>query len=91
MIPTREHWRIQKWAREQGAVPAQVRRLKFDGEPAILTFTFGEVEEARPDIYPVSWEAFFAEFDLLGLSFAFDECGTDFQIVRVAPAKTLPQ
>ena len=42
MVPTREHWLIKKWAQEYGALPAQIQRLKFDGEPVILTFTFGK-------------------------------------------------
>ncbi len=83
MVPTREHWRIQKWANEQSAIPAQLKRLKHDGEPAILTFLFGEAGEAGPDIYTISWETFFALFDLLNLSIAFDEESTDFCIVKV--------
>ncbi len=83
MVPTREHWRIQRWAHVQNAIPAQIRRLKLDGEPAILTFLFGEVPAAGPEICPISWEAFFAQFDLMKLSMAFDEESTDFSIVKV--------
>lgn len=82
MIPTREHWRIEKWAHEQGAVPAQVLRLKFDGEPAILTFTFGAVDLA-PEISNISWDMFFALFDAMQLSMAFDEKTRQFTIVKV--------
>ena len=54
MVPIRDHKQIQQWAVRNGAVPAQIRRLKFDGEPAILTFLLGNADEARPDIYSVS-------------------------------------
>ena len=83
VLPTRMHWRIEAWALEQGALPAQVRRLKFDGEPATLTFIFGEAKAALPDVYPISWESFFAQFDLQELSMAFDDEAQDFAIVKV--------
>ncbi len=83
MVPTREHLLIQKWANDNGAVPAQVRRHKFDGEPAILTFLFGEIDEYITEIYVISWEMFFAQFDLMGLSMAWDECTPQFSIVKV--------
>ena len=82
MVPTCEHWRIEKWAQENGAIPAQIRRLKFDGEPAILTFLFGKPDGMEPEINPITWEAFFAQFDLLTLSMVFDEQSTDFRIVE---------
>ena len=83
MVPTREHLRIQKWADRSGASPAQVHRLKFDGEPAILTFVFGEVDQAAGDIRLISWDMFFAQFDLLGLSMAWDQETSQFSIVMV--------
>lgn len=91
MVPTREHWRIQKWAFEQGMVPAQKKRLLFDGEPAILTFTCGHSDEAEPDICSISWESFFAVFDLLELSVTYDEHSTQFAIVKVGvPSAAYP-
>ena len=81
-FPTRVHWRIQVWALEQGAVPAQVRRLKLDGEPATLTFLFGEAKAAIPDVYPISWDSFFAQFDLQELSMSFDDKAQEFAIVK---------
>ena len=85
MIPTRDHSLIREWAARCDAFPAQIRRLKFDGEPAILTFTFGEPEEiAKPDICPISWETFFAQFDLLQLSMAWHEETANFVIVKVS-------
>ena len=82
MIPTRDHDQIQQWAERHEALPAQVRQLKFDGEPAVLTFVFGDPDVAKPDIYALTWEMFFAQFDLLQLSIAWDELSTQFSIVK---------
>ncbi len=83
MIPTQDHTLIQQWAVRHNAAPAEINRLKHDGEPAILTFVIGNPHAAEPDIYPISWESFFAQFDLLKLSMAFDEQTSSFDIVRV--------
>lgn len=92
MVPTREHWRIQKWAHDQGAVPAQLHRRVFDGEPAILTFVFGVPPGCVPEILEISWEMFFAQFDLLELSMAFDDRSSQFSIVKVnKPSAVYPQ
>ena len=84
MLPTRDHDLIRIWAAKNDALPAQVQRLKHDGEPAILTFTFGEPEEAaKPNICPISWDMFFAQFDLMKLSMAWDEKTPNFILVKV--------
>ena len=83
LVPTREHWRIERWAHMHGALPAQLQRLKVDGEPAILTFVFGELLTHYAEIVPITWESFFAQFDLMKLSMAFDEETSRFEIVKV--------
>ena len=83
MVPTRDHREIRQWASRHNAHPAEVKRLKHDGEPAILSFIIGEAEAARPDVYPITWESFFAQFDLLKLSLAFDDETPRFDIVKV--------
>ncbi len=83
MIPTRDHKLIRQWADGHSAVPAEIKRLKHDGEPAILTFVIGIPNAGRPDVYPIPWESFFAQFELLKLSMAFDEETPRFDIVRV--------
>ena len=83
MVPTRDHKQIRQWANRHNATPAEIKRLKYDGEPAILTFVIGNPDAAEPDVYPISWESFFAQFDLLMLSVAFDEGAPRFDIVRV--------
>ena len=83
MIPTQDHTLIQQWAVRHNASPAEINRRKHDGEPAILTFVIGNSHAVEPDIYPIPWESFFAQFDVLKLSMAFDEQTPRFDIVRV--------
>ena len=70
--PTADHDEIEAWASRHNAHPAQKKPLIFDSEPAILHFTFGENLETE-DIRSISWESFFAQFDLMGLTLVFDE------------------
>ena len=83
LVPTRDHERIRNWAARHGAVPAEIRRLKFDGDPSILYFLFGNAASGTPELLPISWEDFFARFDLLGLSMAWHEYLPAFDIVHV--------
>ncbi len=43
----------------------------------------GDAKTGTPEIRPISWESFFAQFDLLELSFAFDQQSKQFNLVRV--------
>ena len=70
--PITDHDEIRRWATSVDAVPVEVIGGFHDGEPAILRFTFGTASEAEPTLRPISWESFFAQFDLLGLALAFD-------------------
>ena len=83
MVPTRNHKIIRQWAMTHDATPAEIMPLKFDGEPTILTFLMGDAKAGTPEIRPIKWESFFARFDLLGLSFAFDQRSPQFELVRV--------
>ena len=83
MVPTRDHGEILDWAQKHGATPAQILPLKFDGRAAILYFILeGAAPEAK-ELHPISWDSFFAQFDLLNLSFAYDNHSSQFHIVRV--------
>lgn len=82
MLPTRDHAVIRRWAARKDAVPATIPPLTFDSEPAVLTFLVGR-HVGTAEIHPISWESFFAQFDLLGLSFAFDDRSSRFTLVRV--------
>ena len=84
MLPTRDHQAIRQWAARTGAVPAEVKPRKFDGEPSILYFLFGSAaKNGTPEIRPISWEDFFARFDLLDLSMVYDQTSSQFEIVRL--------
>jgi len=86
MIPTRDHAEIRRWAAAHDAVPAEIVPLKFDGEPTILHFLFGDARVGTPELRPITWEDFFARFDVMELSLAFDDDSGDFHIVRVEKA-----
>ena len=83
MLPTQDHKEIRHWAKTYGAIPAEIRRLKFDGEPSILYFLFGDLREGTPELRPIFWDDFFARFDLLDLSLAYDESSPQFHIVKL--------
>ena len=82
MLPTRDHAVIRRWAAKNDAVPATIPPITFDSEPAILTFLIGR-RVGTAEIHPISWDSFFAQFDLLNLSFAFDDGSTRFALARV--------
>ena len=84
MIPTRDHKQIRAWAARHGAVPAEADRMVHDGQPTILHFLFGDAAiTGTPDLKPISWEQFFAHFDVLDLSMAWHDDTGFFEIVRV--------
>jgi hypothetical protein len=70
--PTTNHKDIVRWAESQNAHPAEVVPYKFDGEPAVLRFLFGDKFEPEPDLKVISWEQFFALFDTMGLTFVYE-------------------
>ena len=78
---TSDHGEILAWASRHDAVPAEVIPRVFDSEPAILHFLFGKAKAGLPEIKPISWESFFAQFDLLGLVMVFDDSPT-FEILQ---------
>ena len=79
--PTSDHGEIVAWATKHHAVPAEVTPRIFDSEPAILHFLFGNAGKGLPEIKPISWESFFAQFDLMQLTMIFDDSPT-FQILQ---------
>ena len=80
--PTRDHDEIRQWAASRNAVPAERKPRTFDSEPAILTFLFEEKREAMEDVAEISWEHFFALFDLMGLSLVHDDDGM-FELLQI--------
>lgn len=82
MLPTRDHEEIRRWATRNDASPAEIKPILFDSEPSILYFLFGEAKSGTPEIVPISWQDFFARFDLMNLSIVLDERTPQFEIVR---------
>lgn len=70
MQPTQDHADIRRWAAKHNAKPAEISPFTFDSEPAVLRFFFGDLPANQPEIREISWENFFAQFDLMGLSLA---------------------
>ena len=70
--PTTNHLEIRSWADENHATPAAVKPFLFDGEPSVLRFIFGNAELETPEFRPITWEDFFAHFDVMGLSLVYD-------------------
>ena len=68
--PTTEHGEIRRWAEETGASPVELSQQTFDCKPTMLSFIFGDAGDEN--IRPISWESFFASFDLLGLALVYD-------------------
>ena len=88
MKPTRDHGQILAWAKKHNAVPAEIKPEKFDGEPAILYFLMGELKSGTPEIRPISWDHFFAQFDLLGLALAWKDDLPVFELVKIEDASS---
>ena len=83
MVPTRDHAEIRRWAARHNAMPAEIMPLVFDSLPARLHFLVGDAKIGTPELRPISWESFFAQFDLLGLAFAYDDHSPRFNLVRI--------
>ena len=66
---TSNHDEIRKWAEAHNALPAEFASTSHDGEPRILGF----ILPAQPpgDLEKVSWEQFFAVFDMTGLALVY--------------------
>ena len=71
--PTADHAMILDWAQRHQATPAEVRTRTFDSQPSVLRFLFNDLRSGTPDLRPISWEDFFARFDLLKLTVLLDE------------------
>lgn len=71
--PTMNHNEIRRWADSQNAKPAELHQNVFDSEPARLHFVFGDTSLPGDQLKMISWEQFFAVFDLLGLALVYDE------------------
>lgn len=78
--PICDHEVIRQWAARHSAIPAEIKPRNFDGEPAILWFLFDN--DGSEEIVPITWENFFALFDLLGLKLMLDD-SPYFELIHV--------
>jgi hypothetical protein len=85
--PTSDHGEIIVWATRHNAFPVELKRRKSDGEPNVLRFIFGEEDSiGTEELRSLTWEEFFARFDLLRLALVYDDT-PDFQIIHLATPK----
>ncbi len=57
----------------QRAAPMEIQQHVFDSEPSRLHFVFGLTPVDSRELKAISWEQFFAVFDLLGLALVYDD------------------
>jgi len=71
---TADHEEIVKWAEERGGKPARVEGTGSSGDVGILRIDFGDKE---PNLEPITWDQFFAEFEKKNLAFLYQEKTAD--------------
>jgi hypothetical protein len=71
--PTTDHNEIQRWAAKHKAVPAEILPQNLDHEPLVLRIILPQMADDRKDIRVLTWDEFFAKFDVLGLTFVYDD------------------
>ncbi len=59
--------------RDEWGDPCTSFTIIFDGEPVKVGFRLMNGTKGEPEFTPISWEGFFALFDLLGLALVYDE------------------
>lgn len=70
---TCDHASVFFWAERHEAVPAEVLTDKPDVTEPTLSFLFRRNPHITDSVRPISWNEFFAVFDLFDLSFACEE------------------
>jgi hypothetical protein len=81
--PTTAHDEIRRWAEIHNAVPCEILPHVFNGEPAVLRLTFGTPPKEAEEVRPITWESFFAQFDLLGLVFLYEPDRPEYVLLRL--------
>lgn len=82
---TNNHDEIRGWAEAHNAIPAELASTSHDGEPRILAFILPS--HSSDGLQEVSWEHFFAVFDLTDLALIYQQgSGSNFyEIVNDRP------
>lgn len=81
--PTTAHDEIRRWAEVHHAVPCEILPHVFNGEPAILRLTFGTVPKEAEELRLITWDNFFALFDVLGLVFLYEPDRPEYALLRL--------
>ena len=81
--PTSDQAQIRAWAEKHHATPAEVRPFVFDSMSSAMRFLFGAAgESSTPELRPISWESFFARFELQHLVMVYDDDEPLFTILQ---------
>ena len=77
---------IEQWAKHHNATPAELPPARHDSEPAMLSFLMPGQE--RGELLDISWDQFFAVFQLQDLAFVYSEntsrepAGSEYELVH---------
>lgn len=71
--PTTNHDEIRIWADAHKAVPTEVLPEHLNHLPSVLRLMFPQMAAERKDVRVITWEEFFLKFDLLGLTFVYEQ------------------
>ena len=77
------HDEIRRWAEMHNAIPCEVLPYIFNGEPAVLRLTFGLPSKEAKELRPITWDSFFAQFDLMGLVFLYEPDRPEYALLRL--------
>ena len=93
--PTTDHAEIRQWAETHKAVPTEILPEHLDSEPTTLRIMLSQMAASRQNIRVMTWEEFFQKFDLLGLTFVYDNEATGYnellQIDEKSPYRSISQ
>ena len=70
---TSDHTDIFFWADYHQAIPAEILSEGSTGREPVLSFLFHRPSVCAERVRPISWEEFFAVFDLYEFSFIYEE------------------
>ena len=71
--PTTDHNEIRRWVESRHGCPVELMPQRVDHEPLLLGLYFGPDAAKENGLRTVTWDDFFARFDLMGLAFVYDD------------------
>ncbi len=85
--PTTDHAEIRHWAESKDAVPTEILPEHLNHEPTQLRILMPQLAAERKDVRVLTWEEFFTKFDLLGLTFVYDNDSSGYNELLQIDAK----